>query len=157
MIDLSVIVPTHNRKDFLPGLLESLADQDYPAERWELVIVDDGSSDGTREWLESGEGHRPLNTSVLSQPQSGVATARNRGSALASGSALLFLDDDMLASPSLVGEHARAHLEDPCAVVIGHVIVPKEGRHAWVAWEDTQLARHFEALRSGGRVPGPRD
>jgi GT2 family glycosyltransferase len=157
MLDLSVIVPTHNRKSFLPGLLESLAKQDYPAERWELVLVDDGSTDGTPEFLAAWQGPRPLNTRVITQVQSGVATTRNNGSALAFGKALLFLDDDMIASPTLVGEHARAHLEDPSAVAVGHLTLPTEGREAWIAWEDAQMHRHFDALKSGTRTPGPRD
>ena len=157
MIDLSVIVPTHNRQGFLPGLLASLAKQDYPAERWELVIIDDGSSDGTPEYLASYGGEKPRNIEVISQPQSGVATARNNAVRAAHGRAVLFLDDDMTASPSLVREHACVHLEDPAAVVIGHVHVPADNREPWIAWEDIQLARHFDALNSGRRIPGPRD
>jgi len=157
MLDLSVIVPTHNRKSFLPELLKSLAEQDYPAERWELVIVDDGSTDGTREYLESGEGPRPVNMRVVTQAQSGVATTRNNGSALARGRGLLFFDDDMIAAPTLVGEHACVHLEDPAAVVVGHLTLPHEGREPWIAWEDMQMQRHFDALKSGTRIPGPRD
>jgi GT2 family glycosyltransferase len=94
---------------------------------------------------------------VISQPQSGVATARNNASWAAEGRALLYLDDDMIASPRLVGEHARAHLQDPKAVVIGHVTLPTTGREPWVAWEDAGMIRHFDALKSGKRIPGPRD
>ena len=54
MFDLSVIVPTHNRRDFLPALLASLAAQDYPKGCWELVVVDDGSSDDTLQYLDFG-------------------------------------------------------------------------------------------------------
>jgi GT2 family glycosyltransferase len=157
MFDLSVIVPTHNRSHFLSGLLQSLAAQDYPADRWELVIVDDGSSDGTREFLRAYQGPCPANTSVISQPQSGVATARNNGARAARGRALLFLDDDMIASPALVGEHARVHVNDPRAVAVGHISVPESGLDPWVRWEYVQVARHYDALKSGVRVPGPRD
>ncbi len=157
MLDLSVIVPTHNRREFLPELLASLAAQDYPSDRWELVIVDDGSSDDTVTFLESREGQRPANVVVISQPQGGPAAARNNGARNARGRALLFLDDDMIASPSLVREHAIVHLEQPWTVVVGHLTLPTEGREPWVAWEDAQMARHFNALKGGQRVPGPRD
>lgn len=157
MFDLSVIVPTHNRKDYLAPLLEALGVQDYPGERWELVIIDDGSSDGTVDYLRGYDGARPRNMRVISQAQSGVATARNNASLAAEGRALLYLDDDMIASPRLVGEHARAHLQDPRAVVIGHVTLPTTGREPWVAWEDAGMIRHFDALKSGKRIPGPRD
>jgi glycosyltransferase involved in cell wall biosynthesis len=157
MLDLSVVVPTHNRIDYLPALLSSLAGQDYPPDRWELIIVDDGSSDGTRRFVECYSGPRPANMRLLSQAQSGVAVARNNGASVARGRAVLFLDDDMIASPRLVREHALVHAQDPCAVVIGHVSLPVEGRDPWVAWEDDKLHRHFQALRSGTRTPGPRD
>lgn len=157
MLDLSVIVPTHNRLSLLPALLASLATQDYPSHLWELVVVDDGSDDGTREYLASGSGPRPANTRMLSHAQSGVATTRNNGVRAALGRAVLFLDDDMIASPSLVREHAQLHLRDPEAVVVGHVSVPVVKREPWVAWEDAQLERHFAALKSGVRIPGPRD
>lgn len=157
MYDLSVIIPTHNRVDHLPGLFASLAAQDYPADEWEVVIVNDGSADATREYLESAEGPRPLNLRVIHQPQSGVAAARNNGGRSASGRGLLFLDDDMIAAPTLIREHAQVHHEDLRAVVIGHISVPDSGRRPWVAWEDWHLSRHYAALESGKRTPGPRD
>lgn len=157
MFDLSVIVPTHNRAAYLAPLLAGLAGQDYPAERWELVIVDDGSTDGTGEYLKAYEGPRPLNTRVVSQPQSGVATTRNNGANVAKGQGLLFLDDDMIPTPMLVATHAGVHLQDDRAVVIGHISVPSKGREPWVAWEDAQMERHYDALKSGRRIPGQRD
>lgn len=157
MYDLSVVIPTHNRVDHLPGLFARLAAQDYPADKWEVVVVNDGSVDATREYLESGEGSRPLNLRVIHQPQGGVSRARNNGAKNARGRGILFLDDDMLAAPTLVREHALVHQEDPCAVVIGHISVPDSGRHPWVAWEDRHLSRHYTALESGKRTPGPRD
>ena len=157
VLDLSVIVPTHNRLGFLPALIASLALQEYQPDLWELIIVVDGSSDGTLEYLNAISESRPVNLRVLSQPQSGVAITRNNGVEASRGRAVLFLDDDMIASPSLVREHAQIHLHDPGAVVVGHVSVPAEERDPWVAWEDSQLERHFTALKSGIRIPGPRD
>lgn len=157
MFDLSVIVPTYNRRAYLPPLLESLAAQNYPADKWELIIVSDGSTDDTLAFLESGDGPRPTNMRALQQENSGPGVARNYGVSVARGRGLLFLDDDMVASPGLVAEHARVHSEVPRAVCIGHLSMPEEGRDPWVAWEDAQMTRHFNALKTGGRVPGPRD
>jgi GT2 family glycosyltransferase len=155
--DLSVIVPTHNRQSFLPGLLASLAAQTHPADRWELILVVDGSTDGTREYLELGGGRRPPHMTCVFQAAQGAPAARNAGARKATGRGLLFLDDDMIAAPQLVAEHARYHRGAPDTVVIGHLSLPAAGRDAWTAWEDAQVARHYTLLDSGKRPPGPRD
>ncbi len=157
MLDLTVVVPTHNRLGFLPALLDSLEAQDYPSDRWELVLVDDGSSDDTAIYLRSRAEQYRNNMIVLCRSQSGAAAARNKGARTARGRAVLFLDDDMIASPTLVREHAQVHLQDARAVVAGHVSSPVGEREPWVAWEDAQLHHHFAALKSGVRIPGPRD
>lgn len=157
MIDLSVIVPTHDRVGYLPALLESLSAQDYPVDRWELLIVDDGSTDGTLDYLRLCPVSGLPNIVVIPQHQQGAASARNAGAMMSRGNALLFLDDDMLAQPELVGAHARLHMQHPSAVLIGHVLTPGDRREAWVAWEDVEMKRHFNALASDARKPGPRD
>ncbi|HUS15300.1 MAG TPA: glycosyltransferase family A protein [Chloroflexia bacterium] len=157
MPDLSVIVPTHNRQAFLPALLASLAAQDYPADAWELIVVDDGSTDGTRAYLLSDPRPGPPHTTCIFQGQQGPASARNTGARAATGRALLFLDDDMIAASELVRAHAIAQCDRDRAVVIGHLTVPATGRSPWMAWEDAQVAQHYAALDSGRRVPGPRD
>lgn len=157
ILAVTVVVPTHNRLGFLPALLDSLEAQDYPSARWELVLVDDGSSDGTAAYLRARSEQCRNNMTVLYQRQSGAPAARNNGARTARGRALLFLDDDMIASPTLVREHAQLHLQDPGAIVVGHLSLPEGEREPWVAWEDAQLGHHFAALRSGVRTPGPRD
>jgi glycosyltransferase involved in cell wall biosynthesis len=157
MYDLSVIVPTHNRRGYLPALLTSLAAQAHPGDRWELILVDDGSTDDTQAYLATTRDPRPAHTTVLHQAQSGPAAARNTGVARAQGRAVLFLDDDMIAGPGLIAEHVAGQAAEPNAVVVGHLTVPKGGRDPWVAWEDAALARHYADLDSGRRVPGPRD
>jgi glycosyltransferase involved in cell wall biosynthesis len=157
MRDLSVVVPTHNRRAFLPALLAGLAAQRYPAERWELIIVDDGSTDGAHDWLAREAGPRPLHTTRIHQPPGGPAVARNTGARVATGRALLFLDDDLVPTPDLVAEHVAAHRADPDAVVIGHVSGPAAGSPPWVAWEEAEARAHYARLASGERRPGPRD
>ena len=90
---ISVIVPTYNRAPVLKRALESIAAQTYTD--WELIVVDDGSTDHTqnvlREWRETP---RPQPTMVLRQTNAGVSCARNRGAAHAQGRWLAFLDSD---------------------------------------------------------------
>jgi glycosyltransferase involved in cell wall biosynthesis len=156
MRDLSVIVATRNRQELLPPLLASLAAQTHAADRWEVIIVDDGSVDGARDWLASGAGPRPLRTTHVHQAQGGRAEALNTGARMAAGRVLLFLDDDVVAAPTLVAEHVAAHRADPDAVVIGHVSAEPAPGSPWMAWEDLQARKHYARLNSGAR-PGPRD
>jgi hypothetical protein len=92
---VSVVVPTHQRADLLPRLLASVLGQDLPD--LELVVVDDGSTDGTRELLDSCADPR---VRVLSHPQArGVAHARNTGTAAARGRWVAWCDDDDVWAP----------------------------------------------------------
>jgi len=84
---VSVIIPTYNRGWILKEAVESVLNQDYDA--FELIVVDDGSTDDTRDILSAYN-----NITVLDQPNQGVSAARNRGVAHARGSFIAFLDSD---------------------------------------------------------------
>jgi glycosyltransferase involved in cell wall biosynthesis len=85
---VSVIIPTYNRAELLPRAVESVLAQSYPG--CELIIIDDGSTDGTEQYLASlGE-----DIICIGIPHSGVSRARNRGIAAASGDWIAFLDSD---------------------------------------------------------------
>jgi glycosyltransferase involved in cell wall biosynthesis len=89
----SVIVPTHNRLVFLQQTLESIWAQRFTD--FEVIVVDDGSTDGTREWL----GMHAKRAHVITQANRGPSTARNAGAKSARGEYLAFLDSDDLWFP----------------------------------------------------------
>jgi glycosyltransferase involved in cell wall biosynthesis len=105
--ELSVVIPTHNRRELLRACLDSFEQQSAPAGTFEVVVVIDGSTDGTAEML--SDLARSFELSVLTQPQAGASAARNAGARGARGRELLFVDDDMTASSSLVAAHLAAH------------------------------------------------
>lgn len=91
---ISIIMPCFNAVAHLPKSVGSILAQTYS--NWELITVDDGSSDGTLAWLESQADQR---IRVISQPNRGVSSARNAGLAEAKGHFVAFLDaDDTWAS-----------------------------------------------------------
>ncbi|MFH1679558.1 MAG: glycosyltransferase [Candidatus Eisenbacteria bacterium] len=114
---LSVIVPTRNRSRWLLRLLERLNEQTYPAERFEVVPVVNGSTDDTIERLARFEAPFALHPIETAEP--GTARARNRGASAAKGDLLLFLDDDVVPAPALVEAHARAHETEERFVGVG--------------------------------------
>jgi peptidoglycan/xylan/chitin deacetylase (PgdA/CDA1 family) len=114
---LSVVIPTRNRKELLRLCLESLDRQTAPPEQYEVVVVVDRSTDGTREMLTALEPGFELVT--LENDGAGSATGRNLGARRAAGRVLLFVDDDEIAGPDLVAAHIAAHERSGRAVVVG--------------------------------------
>jgi len=94
----SVIVPTHERAGQLAICLRALAGQNYPRDRFEVVVVDDGSTISPKASVEGFL--NKLNMRLLGQLHSGPAAARNYGARHAIGNFLAFTDDDCAPSPS---------------------------------------------------------
>lgn len=119
MVELSVVVPTFNRLATLQRALEALGRQSLARARYEVIVVDDGSTDGTAEFLRT----MPEVRSVRQPRNSGPAAARNRGIRLAEGELILFLGDDTIARPTLLARHLEAHaaLDGAPVAVLGYV------------------------------------
>jgi glycosyltransferase involved in cell wall biosynthesis len=117
--DISVQICTYNRKDLILRSLDALFKQDNPADKFEIVLVDDGSSDGTGEAIKAL--NSPCKLTYLYQENAGLATARNKGIRAAQGEFILFVDDDIMASPSLLTQHVKTHRAHPGSVVRGWV------------------------------------
>jgi GT2 family glycosyltransferase len=145
---VSIIVPTFERRASLGRLLQALREQRYPADRFEVIVVDDGSSDGTLRWLRSAT--TTFDLRVLTQVHAGPAAARNRGVAEASGELILFLDDDVVPAADLVATHVEAHRASAASVVIGPMLPPEEWkRPAWIRWEEQKLLHQYRSMALG--------
>jgi len=116
---ISVQICSYNRRELLRRSLEALFRQDIPPSDYEIVLVDDGSTDGTAEMARSLAA--PCRLKVLTKPNGGLARARNLGIKNAEGEIILFMDDDTFADPALLREHLATHAECPKCVVIGWV------------------------------------
>jgi len=118
-VEISVIVPTRNRAPLLRECLRSLFAQGPGAPRYEVIVVDDASTDETPRLLQASSIDRRLR-SIQLPVNLGQAAAKNEGAARASGRILLFLDDDMQAGPGCLSAHLRAHDGEP-RVVFGPI------------------------------------
>lgn len=98
----STIIPSYNRRDLIVATLDSVLNQEYDDN--EVIVVDDGSTDGTMRVLETYAKH----IKVLTQNNAGPGAARNRGVAEASGVYVAFLDSDDLWFPWTLAEFRRA-------------------------------------------------
>jgi GT2 family glycosyltransferase len=121
---VSVIVPTRNRRDKLAACLDALARQSILPQEFEVVVVDDGSTDGTAEWLEQRTS--PFRLRCVRQQGQGPAAARNLGVERAEGELVLFIGDDIYAGDRLLEEHLLAHASNPSpgTAVLGHIDWP---------------------------------
>jgi len=115
-IDVSVIIPTFNRKHCVRDTLISLASQTYPAARFEVIVVDDESTDGTYSLAEE---KYPFKLSYVHQQNQGDAFARNRGAELSSAEILIFLDDDMVVHPEYLNFLVSAHQSQSKRIITG--------------------------------------
>jgi glycosyltransferase involved in cell wall biosynthesis len=147
---LSVVIPTHGKVELLRQTLLALRQQDPGPDRpWEIVVVDDGSRDGTAAFLarEAARPGVPLRV-VAPAANVGRARARNLGARAAAGRWILFLDDDIVAPPGLLRAHLDVLEAAPGTGTIGRVATA-------TAVAD---APHFHYLdsRGVGRLPaGP--
>jgi GT2 family glycosyltransferase len=145
---VSVVIPTFNRCQRLERVLRALEAQTCGTDAFDVVVVSDGSTDGTDDYL--CQLRTPLALAVERQANAGPAAARNRGVALATAPLVLFIDDDVVAAPELVREHLDAHTRRPGQVVIGPMLTPSDFRmEPWVAWEQAMLAKQYDAMVAG--------
>jgi glycosyltransferase involved in cell wall biosynthesis len=124
---VSVQICTHNRQASLARCLASLFQVEFAPDDFEIVLVDDGSTDWTAQMVEALS--PPCAFRYVRQAHAGLASARNAGIRAAAGEVVLFLDDDVIAAPSLLEGHWRAHhRRGGASVVIGvvrHIATPE--------------------------------
>jgi glycosyltransferase involved in cell wall biosynthesis len=149
MRSLTIVVPTHQRCRAVTRLVRELGTQlgDDPdtAEGVDVLVVADGSTDGTVEVLEALE--LPVPLKVVWQRNRGRSAARNVGLSLARGEVVLFLDDDLVPRPGLIARHRASHEDGDEHVLVGpYPLVPRPFPVAPNnEWFDTVYAELTEA------------
>jgi GT2 family glycosyltransferase len=153
-LTVSVVIPTYNRVSGLERVLDAMAAQTYPRHLCEVVVVSDGCTDGTNDYVRS---RPPIEVTFIAQDNAGPAAARNRGVEAASGSLVVFIDDDVIAVPDLVERHVRHHRDADDLVVIGPMLTPRDVElRPWIAWEQAMLYRQYDAMLAGEYTATPR-
>jgi glycosyltransferase involved in cell wall biosynthesis len=126
MILISAIICTYNRSKLLMGALESLAQQSLDPRCYEIIVVDNASTDETPETVRAFQGKHPGHTTVLVyEPQQGLGYARNTGLRHARGKYAAYLDDDARANPDWL-KNAIELFETvkPTPICIGGPVLP---------------------------------
>jgi GT2 family glycosyltransferase len=152
--EVSVVIPTFSRRARLARVLEGLEGQSVARDRFEVVIVDDGSTDHTADWLREQKFGFALR--VFEQSNQGPAAARNKGVGEAESDLVLFLDDDVVPGTHLVGEHLKVHAAESDIVLTGPMSSLPSYRQPWVAWEQVKLEAQYRAMIRGDYAPSYR-
>lgn len=105
---ISVVIPTYNRLPILIKSLQALEQQQttHPIQDYEVIVVDDGSGDRTLEWLAEHKLQLP-HVRIYQQEHLGPAAARNLGVEGAKGDIIVFIDSDLVVTPSFLQSHAQ--------------------------------------------------
>jgi glycosyltransferase involved in cell wall biosynthesis len=147
---ITVAIASYNRRDRLKQVLEGLAAQSYDADRFEVVVVLDGSNDGSAAMAEALA--VPYRLRALEQDNQGLAASRNRGAHAGEHPIVVFLDDDVVPEPELLAQLGAAHQRSADEhVALGHCAPVTDGGlraqavRAW--WED-----HYRRKSEPGHV-----
>ena len=150
---VSVIVPTHQRRASLDRALRALRTQSLPPDEYEVIVAIDGSTDGTRELVETMERVR-----WVWQPRGGRASACNAGMRIASAPIVVLLDDDMEATPGFLSAHLAAHQDTLGLGVVGAVPIRTDASSPAVTrYVANKFNGHLGNLAKPGYVFGLRD
>lgn len=145
-IRASVIIPTHNKCSRLHFTLMAFSYQEF--DEFEVVVCDDGSTDGTQSMLEKLD--TPYRLRIVPGRHAGAAAARNRAVECAAGKVLIFNDDDMVPAPNFVAEHVRVcevtevlsrgqRWSVPIELVSRYLGIPVERKTLLDLWQNTRL------------------
>ena len=124
-LDVSIIVPTFNRAAGVGGVIQRLIAQDIDPRRYEILVVDNNSTDATREALTAFDQYPQFRSFFC--PIKGAAAARNVGLNNARGRLIVMMDDDILVRRDFVSGIWRRHLEDPENILLTKIVHPFHG------------------------------
>jgi glycosyltransferase involved in cell wall biosynthesis len=147
---ITVVVPTYNRRRLLAQCLESLFHQTCAPDKFEIIIVIDGSTDSTRDYLHSLS--FPCAHQVLEQDNRGQAAARNAGILAARGEYVLLLDDDFVCDPNLISAHLAAR-SDSGSVVVGPILRDPANNSIPALAIDREIRPYYERLEAAANQP----
>jgi glycosyltransferase involved in cell wall biosynthesis len=135
-VTITIAIATFNRAELLRQTLIGAVRQEYPTDQYEIIVIDNNSTDHTRNVVLSFSRNHPSPRYVL-EPKQGLSAARNRAIREAQGEIIVFADDDILVEPDWLAQLAAPFYDDPeCRIgAVGGEVIPvfPSGLPAWMA------------------------
>lgn len=145
---VSVVIPAFNEEKYIASALESLEEQDYPTDRYEVIVVDNGSTDATATVAQD------FDVRLVRRPNESIGGVRNAGIEVAEGEVIAFLDADCVAPPGWLEEAVDVLVDRSVGAVGGSCTVPETGswveRARWTHPPSSQ--RNVKALASSSLI-----
>jgi glucosyl-dolichyl phosphate glucuronosyltransferase len=147
---LSVIIPTRNHAQFVSDLLDTLAVQAAVHFRWEVMVIDNGSTDQTAQITKEKISTLPIEIRYIYEPRPGLHNGRHRGALEARGRYLAYLDDDVLLTPTWI-QGSEKLASGQADAVVGRILPKWETRPpAWLTTL-TRVPGYLSLLDMGQR------
>lgn len=150
---VSIVIPTHQRRHLLVRTLPTVLAQRFDPEQYEVIVVVDGSTDGTIEFLR-GLTPPKCKFQVIEQDNQGIACARNAGLRAAIGEVVLFLDDDMICHEELVQRHFETYKSSGRCLVSGPILPLEEPLSVAARVNAKHLLHLAQLVNSADHVQG---
>lgn len=122
---VSIIIPTFNRCEIIGNTIESCFTQNYPKDKYEIIIADNNSSDNTKKVVTELQSRSPVPLKYIFEPRQGAHHARNTAAKESAGELLYYTDDDMIADENLLTNMTKVFDFDYNVAVVGGRVLPK--------------------------------
>jgi glycosyltransferase involved in cell wall biosynthesis len=122
---VSIIIPTFNRCEIIGNTIESCFTQNYPKDKYEIIIADNNSSDNTKKVVTELQSRSPVPLKYIFDPRQGAHHARNTAAKESAGELLYYTDDDMIADENLLTNMTKVFDFDYNVAVVGGRVLPK--------------------------------
>ncbi|HNP24052.1 MAG TPA: glycosyltransferase [Panacibacter sp.] len=151
--ELALVICTYNRDRYLPDALESIKNQSFPGTQFQVVIVDNNSTDNTAAISKKFIAENPdLHITYAFEQQKGLSFARNRGVAEADAPVLCYIDDDIILAPGFLNAMKSFYDSYPNAVGAGGRVIPKYEHDKEPEWMNKYLNGFVGRVEHGDKI-----
>lgn len=149
---ISIVICTYNRPKLLMSTLQSVINLDFDPSRFEIIIVDNGNNDQTKDVFASINHHERCHMSYAREDKLGLSHARNKGVSLAKGGLVVFLDDDEIVPANWLKELIKPYDNDERIACVGGKIIPVFPNDVYPSWYSTAIQGFFGGVDNGDEV-----